>query len=663
MRTPFARRSAPAGRTAAAGQGPGATTTGGGTPPDGPTTGSAPRVAPARSRLPGLGRSALAVVLGALPALAFPAPGLWWWAYLALVPWLLLIARAPSARRAGLDGWCGGIGVMLAVHHWLMPSLHVFMLLLAALLGLLWLPWGRLVHALLGGPPSARRAAAALLAVPSGWLLIELVRSWEGLGGPWGLLGASQWQVPAALRLASIGGIWLVSLLVVAVNTAVALLVTAAPLRRTAPRGPTAPVSRPIPADPAAPVSPTAPADTTTPMSRPAPADSTAPVSRPTPADPAPADRPTPVSRPTPPDPRAPADPSTPTAHPTPLHRTALVGLVGLLGCALLLGLGWWGTAPPRTAGTVRVAVVQPGVLDPPGGAERRFARGEELTRTLAGQRLDLVVWGESSVGADLRARPDLAARLTALSRAVDAPVLVNVDARRSDRPGIFKSAILVDEGGPTGDRYDKMRLVPFGEYIPARAVLGWVTSVGKAAGEDRRRGTAPVVMTLPAPDGGDRPALRVGPLVCFESAFPDMTRRLARDGADVVVAQSATSTFQESWAPAQHASLAALRAAESGRPVVHATLTGISAAYGPDGRPVGDGLGTGASAVAVRELPLSGATTPYVRLGDWPVHAAVGVLVLLGAVGVAGRLRRPGRVPRAPRARTVRGSGARRGR
>ncbi|MFI8520150.1 apolipoprotein N-acyltransferase [Streptomyces sp. NPDC085481] len=517
---------------------------------------------PARA---GLGRSALAVPLGALPALAFPAPGLWWLAYVALVPWLLLIRTAPSARRAGLDGWFGGIGFMLAVHHWLLPSLHVFLLVLAALLGLLWLPWGWLVRAMLGGEPSRWRAAAALFVVPSGWLLIELVRSWEGLGGPWGLLGASQWQVPPALRLASVGGVWLVSLLVVAVNTAAALLVAAPPLRRAA--------------------------------------------------------------------------------------------VAGLVGCALTLGLVWWGTAPPPITGTVRVAVVQPGVLDGPGGADRRFARGEELTRALAGQRLDLVVWGESSVGADLRARPELAKRLTALARAVDAPVLVNVDARRSDRPGIFKSAILVGRDGPTGDRYDKMRLVPFGEYVPARVVLGWVTSVGKAAGEDRRRGTTPVVMTLPAPAEGGPPGVRLGTLVCFESAFPDMTRRLARDGAELVVAQSATSTFQDSWAPAQHASLGALRAAESGRPVVHATLTGISAAYGPDGRRTGATLSTGSSAATVYELPLSQSTTAYVRLGDWPVYAALLVVGALCAAEGTGTFRRTGAAPRVPRARTVRGS------
>lgn len=491
-------------------------------------------------RWSGVRRSALALVLGALPALAFPAPSLWWLAYVALVPWMLLIRTAPSARRAGLDGWSGGVGFMLAVHHWLLPSLHVFLLVLAVLMGLLWLPWGRLVRAMLGGPPSPARAAAALLVVPSGWLMVELVRSWQGLGGPWGLLGASQWQVPPALRLASVGGVWLVSLLVVAVNTAVALLfATTAPVRRT--------------------------------------------------------------------------------------------GIAGLTGGALVLGLVWWSVPAPRLTGTVRIAVVQPGVYDPAGAgvAGLRFARGEALTRALAGQRLDLVVWGESSVGADLRTRPELSARLTALARRVGAPILVNVDARRSDRPGIYKSAILVGPDGPTDERYDKMRLVPFGEYIPMRPMLGWATSVGKAAAEDRRRGSAPVVMTLP---GGTAPGLRIGPLICFETAFPDMSRRLADNGAAVLVAQSSTSTFQDSWAPAQHASLGALRAAETGRPMVHATLTGVSAAYGPDGRRTGPVLGTRASASAVYELSLSDTRTPYDRLGPWPLYAAVLVLLATAA-------------------------------
>src|SRR5690606_17905854 len=116
-------------------------------------------------------------------------------------------------------------GFMLAMHHWLLPNLHVFTFVLAALLGALWAPWGWLVRRLLGGVPPGRSVAAAMLVLPSAWLAIELVRSWQGLGGPWGVLGAGQWQVEPALRLASVGGIWLPSFLIVAVNVAVAVLV------------------------------------------------------------------------------------------------------------------------------------------------------------------------------------------------------------------------------------------------------------------------------------------------------------------------------------------------------------------------------------------------------------------------------------------------------
>ncbi|MEE1942008.1 apolipoprotein N-acyltransferase [Streptomyces sp. TRM 70361] len=481
-------------------------------------------------------RGALAVVAGALPAAAFPEPSLWWWAYAALVPWLLLLRTAGGGRRAAVEGWLGGTGFLLATHHWLAPSLHVFLLVVAALLGLLWAPWGWLVRRLLGGTPGPGRALAAVVLLPSAWLVIELVRSWEYLGGPWALLGASQWQVPPALRLASLGGVWLVTVWLVAVNTVLAVLVA------------------------------------------------------------------------------------------LPRARTAAVAAAVV--CALVPAAVWaWGPLP-RPSGTVRVAVVQPGVVE---GPEVRFETGARLTRGLAGRDADLVVWGESSVGHDLDDRSDLRDRLAGLSARVGAPLLVNVDARRSDRPGIFKSSVLVGPGGPTG-RYDKMRLVPFGEYVPARSLLGWATSVGRAAEEDRRRGKNPVV--------ADADGTAAGLLVCFESAFPDMSRALARDGAELLVAQSATSTFQESWAPEQHASLAALRAAETWRPVVHATLTGVSAVHGPRGEPVGGRLGTDHRGAAVYEVPLASGTSPYVRLGDWVPAAALGALLAAGAVAAAGRVR-----------------------
>ncbi|MEU3985644.1 apolipoprotein N-acyltransferase [Streptomyces sp. NPDC026672] len=510
-------------------------------------------------------RSLTAAAAGALPVLAFPAPSLWWFAYVALVPWILLARSAPTGRRAALDGWAGGFGFMLAMHHWLLPNLHVFIFLLAALLGALWAPWGRLTRRFLSGVPSPGRGTAALVVLPSVWLVVELVRSWQGLGGPWGMLGASQWQVESALRLASVGGVWLLSFLVVAVNVAVSVLVS--------------------------------------------------------------------------------------------VRESRMPAVASLAATAAATSAAWVWAPRPDVDGQVRIAVVQPGVVGGPDGPDRRFALEERLTRQLADQDVDLVVWGESSVGFDLGERPDLARRIAALSRETGADVLVNVDARRSDRPGIYKSSVLIGPDGPTGARYDKMRLVPFGEYVPARSVLGWATSVGRAAGEDRRRGTEQVVM-----DVGH--GLRVGPMVCFETAFPDMSRHLAQDGADVLLGQSSTSTFQRSWAPEQHATLAALRAAETGRPMVHATLTGVSAVFGPDGRRLGPWLGTDTSAARVYEVPLAHGVTPYVRWGDWPVDAALLVLAALCALeaGRSLRLRRGAPGPRARPARTVRGSPVRPG-
>ncbi|WP_327391635.1 apolipoprotein N-acyltransferase [Streptomyces sp. NBC_01186] len=482
-------------------------------------------------------RPTLPLLAGALPALAFPAPSLWWLAYAALVPWLLMLRAAPTGRAAAVSGWLGGTGFMLAMHHWLMPSLTVFIVVLAALLGLLWAPWGWLVHRMLGNGAGGGRLAAAVVLIPSGWLMAELVRSWEYLGGPWGLLGASQWEVRPALRLASVGGVWLVSFVVVAVNTALAALLVSPRARRGA--------------------------------------------------------------------------------------------VVTLLVTGVLTGAVWAWAPGPEHHGGRRIAVVQIGET---ASRQERFARGEQLTREMAGRGADLVVWGESSVGFDLNSRPDLVRRLAGLSRLTGAPLLVNVDAQRSDRPGIYKSSVLVDEDGLTGQRYDKMRLVPFGEYIPARSALSWATSVGRAASEDRQRGTKPVMMRANG--------LRFGPLICFETAFPDMSRHLVTEGAQVLVAQSSTSSFQHSWAPGQHASLAALRAAETGRPVVHATLTGVSVLAGPDGERVGERLGTERSTATVSEVPLATGETLYVRFGDWVVRVALTALVAFAAVEAARALR-----------------------
>ena len=466
-----------------------------------------------------------------MPALAFPEAGQWWLAYVGFVPLLLLVASAGSAREAGTRAWLGGSGFFLAVHHWLLPKVGPFALPLAALLGVLWLPWGRLAWRLLGPPSSAARLLLAMTVVPSAWVVTEVVRSWEHLGGPWALLGTSQWANRPTLGLAAVTGVWGLGFTAMAVNVAV-----------------------------------------------------TSAVRRATPA---------------------------------PARAGAAVAALAVLGATLAVGAL---ASPPPGGRRVVVAGVQPGVIH---GPDARLRAHEAATGDLARHRPDLVLWGESSVGFDPASSPGQLDRVAAAARAAGSDVLVNVDARRGGG-GIFKTSLLVGPDGPRG-AYDKMRLVPFGEYVPLRTVLGWVSGVTEAAAEDRRRGGSLTVLSSGP--------VRVGPLVCFESAFPDLPRELAARGAELIVVQAATTTFQGTWAQAQHASLAAVRAVESGRPVVHAAVSGVSAVFDATGRRLA-WVEAGRRGVYVVAVPLSdGGTTPYARWGEWLPTACAALLVgrLLG--------------------------------
>ena len=173
---------------------------------------------------------------------------------------------------------------------------------------------------------------------------------------------------------------------------------------------------------------------------------------------------------------------------------------------------------------------------------------------------------------------------------------------------------------------YQKTRLVPFGEYVPLRPLFGWIARHSKAAAEDRQRGTGPVMLNA----AGN---LDIGPLISYETTFSDLSRREAQLGAKLLVYQSSTSTFQETWAQPQLAAQPAVHAVEVGRPAVHVGLSGDSSAFDARGGRLvwcpSDYRG-----VTMVNVPLGSSTTFYQRFGDWvPVTAFV---ILGGAVGPA---------------------------
>ncbi len=489
------------------------------------------------------------LLCGAIPVLAFPSANLELLAWAGLVPGFALIRNAATKREAAIRGWWFGAGYLLAAMYWLAPNLGPGLLLVAIVIGALWTLVGIAVWSLLRPPLRPRRAIGALVVVPSAWLVSEWIRSWQGLGGPWAVLGASQWQHPAVLGLAAVGGVWLVSFALVVANTGLLLTLVA---------------------------------------------------------------------------------------------RTAVLRFAGLAAACLAIAAGpvaFALTAPMPAKGPLAIALVQPGIVP---GPAARVARNEQLTASQAG-RAALYVWGESSVGYELAAHPALLRSLTRLSRAVGADILVGQDA--VGRSGAkSKQATLIGPNGVAGT-YVKTRLVPFGEYIPFRSALGWLSKISRAAPQNVVSGTGAHVLRVTTPGS---PTVTIGPLICFESAFPDMSRVDADHGAQVIVYQTSDTTFQDSWAPPQHAALSALRAAETGRPVVQAALTGDSVAFDDRGRELAQ-AGTSFRGVLIvhLELPAADGRTIYDRLGDYVPWTAVGIAVAAALVGLAGsRAERRGRRP-----------------
>ena len=481
-----------------------------------------------------------ALVAGAVPTLAFPAPDLSVVAWFALVPGLLIIRRAPSAREAAVRGWWLGSGYIVAAMYWLAPEIGPGVLLVAAVFGVLQTPFGLSAWALLRPPLTVARALGALIVVPSCWLLGEWLRSWQALGGPWAVLGASQWRHPAVLALAAVGGVWLVSFVLVAANVAIVVVLAS-------PRW---------------------------------------------------------------------------TARAAAAVVAATVVAAGPLAFAL--------TGPAPVTRTATIALVQPGVV---GSPQLRVGASQRLTGALAhgrGPAPDLIVWGESSVGFHLESDSSLLRSIEKLSALENTQILVNQDSEHDGSKS--KVAVLVGPGGIAGT-YTKTRLVPFGEYIPFRSALSWLTDISRAAPVNTVPGTGAHVLRVTEPDGAP---LIIGPLICFESAFPDMSRVDTDHGAQVIVYQTADSTFQGTWALAQHAALDAIRAAETGRPVVQAALTGDTDAFDARGRQLAWMNQTQRGVTTVRlALPATSSRTIYDELGDYVPWAATGVAVLAGLGGL----------------------------
>ncbi|MEO6571792.1 MAG: apolipoprotein N-acyltransferase, partial [Ilumatobacteraceae bacterium] len=244
--------------------------------------------------------------------------------------------------------------------------------------------------------------------------------------------------------------------------------------------------------------------------------------------------------------------------------------------------------------------------------------------------RLDLVVWPEN--GIDVNRAPfegsDAQRAVAAEAARLGVPFAVGVtlDAEYSAHPvdnGFVNAQTVITPDGSVTSSYEKVHIVPFGEYVPLRSVL---ESLGAPLGQipsDAVRGRDPARIRLP--DGTE-----LGVMISWEVFFGDRGRAAA-DGA-ILLNPTNGASYTGTMLQTQQIASSRLRAAETGRWVVQVSPTGFSAFVSPDGD-VLQRTDVGERAVLTMDVPLRSGTTWYTLFGDWPWILLVGALYAAAAV------------------------------
>jgi apolipoprotein N-acyltransferase len=327
-------------------------------------------------------------------------------------------------------------------------------------------------------------------------------------------------------------------------------------------------------------------------------------------------------------------------AHGSGARRNLPVLATLTLLVVVLVGLGRWRVATLGAlpaAGSLRIGLAQGNVeqdkkWDPAFQAET-LARYRELTEAAARERPGLIVWPETAAPFFFQQPGPDRDEVLALARQVRTPLLFGSPAFRqlpSGRLEQLNRAYLVLGDGREAGVYDKMELVPFGEYVPFQSVFFFVQHIVNAVG-DIGPGLVPTVFEIPG--------ARFGTLICYEGVFPALTRRFVAGGANFLVNITNDAWFGRTSAPYQHVAQDTFRAIENRVPMVRAANTGISAIVDADGEirwqgPLFEMLWH------VDEVHWTGVRTFYTRFGD----VFVWICALVTAAAIAYGVARPAR-------------------
>ena len=448
----------------------------------------------------------LSIFSAVLLILIFPRFDLTWLAPVALSPLLVACARETSWKRRFLQGWSGGFVFWFGVCYWIQFVLEVH-----GGMGE-WGGWGTFaLFATLKGLHMAVFAALAGFVIDRSWAIPAIAALWTGIErthGPFGFawldLGNAGIDMPVAMRLAPIVGVYGLSFVFAMIACGVALIA----MRRS---------------------------------------------------------------------------------------RRELAWLLILPFIYLL-------PKPADVPATHQALVVQPNV-DSEIEWTRPLLSDTELQLSLLSRthNIDLIIWPEMPVPLYLD-DPSFLRFAGQVAQSSQTYFLFGAIGH-TKKGAPLNSAVMVDPSGHAIDQYDKIKLVPFGEFVPD--IFSWVNRVTKEAG-DFAAGNRVVVFPN-----------HVGAFICYESAFPDLVRQFARDGAEVFVNLSNDGYFGTSAAHEQHLELVRMRAAENARWIVRATNDGITATIDPAGR-VTERLRPFRQLSATMHYGTTTYETPYTRHGDW---------------------------------------------
>jgi len=259
--------------------------------------------------------------------------------------------------------------------------------------------------------------------------------------------------------------------------------------------------------------------------------------------------------------------------------------IIAGLVLAAVLGYGMAKEKPAESENTVAISVIQGNIAQElkwdPDARDMIMEKYSALTRLASFDNPDLIVWPETSFPGFFEKDENITARILSLAKDIRIPILAGVNTEDDDK--YFNSAALISSQGEFLRKYDKIHLVPFGEYVPFSDKFPALHDMVLGEIGEFTPGKEYKVFVVTGRDLSLQ--VKFGVLICFEDIFPEIAKRFVKNGAKFIVVITNDAWYGKSGAAYQHAACSVFRAIENRIPVVRCANTGYSCFIDSRGR------------------------------------------------------------------------------